>query len=112
GLVVRVPLWASNVVLTLHVVTHLGRSYAESGLLVAVATVTLAISGPWRGRRLDRIGLRRSLAPCLVVLAGCWAVAPFVGYWPLLVLAALAGLFEVPTFTIVRQSLMHSVPED
>ncbi|WP_375498822.1 MFS transporter [uncultured Jatrophihabitans sp.] len=112
GLVVRVPLWASNVVLTLHVVTHLGRSYAESGLLVAVATVTLAASGPWRGRRIDRVGLRASLAPCLVVLATCWSIAPFVGYWPLLVLAAVAGLFEVPTFTIVRQSLMHSVPDD
>ena len=112
GLVVRVPLWASGVVLTLHVVTHLHRSYSESGLLVGVATVTLAVSGPWRGRRLDRVGLRRSLAPCLVVLAACWSVAPFVGYWPLLVLSGVAGLFEVLTFSIVRQTLMHSVPDD
>ena len=112
GLVVRVPLWASGVVLTLHVVSHLHRSYSESGLLVAVATVTLAASGPWRGRRLDRVGLRTSLGPCLLVLAACWSVAPFVGYWPLLVLAGIAGLFEIPTFSIVRQSLMHSAPDD
>ena len=112
GLVVRVPLWASNVVLTLHVVAHLHRSYAETGLLVAVATVTLALSGPWRGRRLDAVGLRVALAPSLVVLAACWSVAPFLGYWPLLVLAGLAGLFEIPTFSIVRQSLIHGVPDD
>ena len=112
GLVVRVPLWASSVVLTLHVVAHLHRSYTESGLLVGVATVTLALSGPWRGRRLDAVGVRSALAPSLIVLAGCWSVAPFLGYWPLLVLAGLAGLFEIPTFSIVRQSLIHGVPDE
>jgi MFS family permease len=100
------------VVLVLHVVAHLGRSYAAAGLLSAVATVTLAISGPWRGRRLDRVGLRKALAPSLVVLSGCWAVAPFVGYWPLLGFAAGAGLFVIPSFSIVRQALIHAAPEE
>ena len=36
SIVVRVPLWAGNVVLTLHVVTHLHRSYGAAGLLVGV----------------------------------------------------------------------------
>jgi MFS family permease len=111
GLVVRIPLWAANVVLVLHVVAHLGRSYGAAGLLSAVATVTLAISGPWRGRRLDRVGLRRALAPSLVVLSACWAIAPFVGYWPLLGFAAVAGLFVIPSFSIVRQALIHAAPE-
>jgi MFS family permease len=112
GLVVRIPLWAANVVLVLHVVAHLGRSYGAAGLLSAVATVTLAISGPWRGRRLDRVGLRRALAPSLVVLAACWSIAPFVGYWPLLGFAAVAGLFVIPSFSIVRQALIHAAPEE
>lgn len=112
GLVVRIPLWAANVVLVLHVVAHLGRSYGAAGLLSAVATVTLAISGPWRGRRLDRVGLRRALAPSIVVLSACWAVAPFVGYWPLLGFAAVAGLFVIPSFSIVRQALIHATPEE
>lgn len=112
GLVVRIPLWAANVVLVLHVVAHLGRSYGAAGLLVAVATLALAISGPWRGRRLDQVGLRRALAPSLVVLSACWAVAPFVGYWPLLGFAGVAGLFVVPTFSIVRQALIHAAPEE
>ncbi|SHG81963.1 Predicted arabinose efflux permease, MFS family [Jatrophihabitans endophyticus] len=111
GTIVRVPLWAANVILTLHVVTTLDRSYAAAGLLAAVATVALSVSAPWRGRRLDRDGLRAAVAPSLVVLAGCWSVAPFVGYWPLLVLAAVAGLFEVPSFSIVRQVLLRAVPE-
>lgn len=111
GLVVRIPLWAANVVLVLHVVTHLHRSYGAAGLLTAAATVALAISGPWRGRRLDRVGLRKALVPSLVVLGGCWSVAPFVGYWPLLVLASVAGLFVIPSFSIVRQAVIHAVPE-
>jgi MFS family permease len=111
GLVVRIPLWAANVVLVLHVVAHLGRSYGAAGLLSAMATVALAISGPWRGRRLDRVGLRRAVAPSVVVLTACWSVAPWVGYWPLLGFAALAGLFVIPTFSIVRQALIHATPE-
>src|ERR1700744_1577718 len=90
SLVIRIPMWAGNIILTLHVVTQLGRSYAAAGLVVAAATIALAISAPWRGRRLDRVGLRRTIAPSLVVLAACWGVGPFVDYWPLLGLAFLA----------------------
>ena len=111
SLVVRIPLWAGSVVLTLHVVTHLHRSYSAAGLLVGVATVTLAVSAPWLGRRLDRVGLRATLGPCLLVLAVCWSIAPFVSYWPLLVLAAVGGLFTIPSFTIVRQALLHVTPD-
>ncbi len=110
SLIIRIPMWAGSVVLTLHVVAHLHRSYAAAGVLVGFATVALAISSPWRGRRLDQVGLRRAIVPSLVVLTGCWSIAPFVSYWPLLALATLAGLFVVPSFSIVRQALMHAVP--
>ena len=110
GIVMRIPLWATNVVLTLHVVSHLHRSYGAAGLVSAVITIALSISSPWRGRRLDQVGLRRAVLPSLVVLGGCWSVAPFVGYVPLLGLVALAGLFTVPTFSIVRQALISAVP--
>jgi MFS family permease len=111
GTVIRVPLWAGSVVLTLHVVSHLHRSYGAAGALAGVATVALALSSPWRGRRLDRIGLRRAVGPTLLILAACWSIAPFTGYWPLLVLAGLANLFTVPTFSIVRQALLHATDE-
>ncbi|HEY5246944.1 MAG TPA: MFS transporter, partial [Dermatophilaceae bacterium] len=41
----------------------------------------------------------------------CWSIAPFVDYLPLLLLAALAGLFVVPTFSIIRQAVIVAVPE-
>src|SRR5690242_5866399 len=112
SIVVRVPMWAANVVLTLHVVTHLHRSYGAAGLLVGIETVALAISAPWRGRRLDQVGLRRAVAPSLLVLTVCWSIAPFVSFWPLLGFAALGGLFVIPSFSIVRQALMHAVPDE
>jgi predicted MFS family arabinose efflux permease len=111
GLVLRIPLWAAGVVVTLHVVSHLDRSYAQAGLVDMVLALALGASGPWRGRRLDRIGLRATVAPSLVVLVVCWSIAPWVGYWPLLALVGVAGVFTVPTFSIVRQVLIGAVPE-
>ena len=111
GILVRIPIFAGGVVLTLHVVQTLGRSYGAAGLVTAGATVAIAVSGPWRGRLLDRMGLRRVVLPSLLVSAACWSVAPFVGFWPLLALAALAGLFVVPTFSIIRQAVIAAAPE-
>lgn len=112
GLIIRVPMLAGTVTLTLHVVSHLGLSYSAAGIAAAVATVTAAISGPWRGRLLDRHGLRRTLLPSLVVLTVCWSIAPFVGYWVLLPLVAVAGLFTLPTFSIIRQVMINVVDDE
>lgn len=111
GFLLRLPIFSAAVILTLHVVMHLHRSYTEAGLVGASGTVAIAISGPWRGRLLDRHGLRRVVAPSVVVSAACWSVAPFVGYWPLLVLAVIAGLFVVPTFSVIRQGVIAAVAE-
>ena len=112
GFFIRVPMWAGGVVLTLHVVSSLGRSYGEAGLVTAAATVAVAVSGPWRGRLLDRVGLRRTVGPSLLVQVACWSVAPWVPYAPLIGLVALAGLFVVPTFSILRQVIIRSVPSE
>jgi MFS family permease len=111
GLLVRAPMWAGAIILTLHVVTRLGHSYAAAGLLTAASTAAFALSGPWRGRLLDVRGLRRTLLPQLGVLAVVWSVAPWVGYGLLLPLAFIGGLFVVPTFSIVRQVLISSVDD-
>jgi len=111
GLLIRIPVWAAAVVLTLHVVDHLDHSYVAAGAIETVYSLALAISGPWRGRRLDRVGLRASLVPSLVMMTLCWSIAPWVGYWPLMVLVAIGGLFMMPSFTIVRQVLIGAVPE-
>ncbi|GAB3874711.1 MFS transporter [Terrabacter terrigena] len=112
GFFIRVPMWAGAVILTLHVVSSLGRSYGEAGLVTAASTVAVAISGPWRGRLLDRIGLRRTVGPSLLVQVVCWSIAPWVDYASLIGFAALAGLFVVPTFSILRQVIIRSVPAE
>lgn len=111
GTLVRIPIFAGGVLLTLHVVQTLHRDYGAAGLVTAAATVCIAVSGPWRGKLLDTKGLRRVVLPSLIVTAICWSIAPFVDYRPLLLLAALAGLFVVPTFSIIRQAVMAAVPE-
>jgi MFS family permease len=110
GFLVRLPVFSAGILLTVHVVSTLNGSYAAAGLLAAVATVSIAVSGPWRGRLLDRVGLRRVVAPSTAVALVCWSVAPFVGYWPLLVLAAVAGLFVIPSFSVIRQAVIAAVP--
>ncbi len=112
GFLVRMPMFATGIVLTLHVVTTLGRSYGEAGLVSAAFTLALAVSAPWRGRLLDRHGLRRVVAPAIIATAVVWTTLPFLPYAVLLPACILGGLFVVPTFSILRQALIVAVPDD
>lgn len=110
--VARIPHAMTGVTLTLHVVLGLGRGYAQAGVVAAAMTIGMAIGAPWRGRRVDRIGLRRAVVPSVLVSAAVWAVAPHLDYAWLIVAAVLAGVFLVPVFSVVRQSLSVLVPVD
>lgn len=110
ALVARVPHAMTGVVLTLHVVGHLHLGYGRAGLAAGAMTVGMAIGAPWRGRRVDPLGLRRALLPSVVVESAVWLVAPRLGYVPLLGAVFVAGLFLVPVFSVVRQSLAALVP--
>ncbi len=112
GFLVRMPMFATGIVLTLHVVTTMGRSYGEAGLVSAAFTIALAVSAPWRGRLLDRHGLRRVVAPSVVVTGLVWTTLPFLPYTALLLASVVGGLFVVPTFSILRQALIAAVPDD
>lgn len=112
GFAIRIPMFGVSVLLTIHVVETLHRSWSQAGLVAAASTLAVAISGPWRGRLLDTLGLRRVVAPSIIVTAACWSIAPFVGYWPLLALSALAGLFAVPTFTVIRQGIIAATHDE
>jgi len=112
GFLLRIPVFSAGVILTLHVVESLGRSYTDAGLVAAGATLAVAVSEPVRGRLLDRFGLRRIVLPSIVVTGLCWSVAPFVGYGKLLILATIGGLFAAPTFSIIRQGVMAAVSVD
>jgi MFS family permease len=110
--VARIPHAMTGVVLTLHVVGPLGLGYAKAGLVAAAMTVGVAIGSPWRGRRVDRLGLRRALLPSVLVESAVWLIAPRLGYEALLGAAVVAGVFLVPVFSVVRQSLAVLVPPE
>lgn len=112
GFLLRLPIFSTSVLLMLHVTGRLGRSWTEAGVVAAIATIAIAISGPWRGKLLDTYGLRRVLLPSVVITGSAWVFAPFVGYWPLLILAGTAGLFVVPIFSVSRQGVIAAVPSD
>ncbi|MBD7995879.1 MFS transporter [Arthrobacter sp. Sa2CUA1] len=105
GMLARFPHAAAGVLLTLHVVLTLDKGYAAAGAVAAVVTIGIAVGAPWRGRRVDNVGLRKALIPSVISEAVIWSVAPHVSYEWLLVLALIGGLFTLPVFSVVRQSL-------
>nr|WP_307861459.1 MFS transporter [Cellulomonas wangleii] len=110
GLVARVPHAMSGVVLTLHVVGALDEGYGRAGVVAASLTVGLAVGAPWRGRLVDRLGLRRAVLPSVAVESAVWLSAPHLDYIGLIAVVFVGGLFLVPVFSVVRQSLSVLVP--
>ena len=110
GVLGKAPWFGVMVVLTLHVVGDLGQGYAGAGALTAVFTVAVALASPLRGRLLDTLGLRRTLAPSLVLLPLGFIAAPFLGYWALMAVMAAVGLLAIPWFVLTRQLMLAAVP--
>lgn len=110
GFLARIPFSTLSLLLTLHTVLALDRSYFDAGMIVTASTLGMAISSPWRGRLVDTRGLRRAVAPSIVVQSASLIAAAFVPYWGLVVLALVGGLFALPVFSIVRTSLAVLVP--
>ncbi|MFR9779831.1 MFS transporter [Micromonospora sp. MS34] len=108
----RVPLTATGVTLTFHVVLDLGRGYGAAGLVGAASTVGAALGSPLLGRLVDRRGLRPVLLLTTVAEGVFWAGAPTLSYPVLLPAAFLAGLFALPVFSVVRQSVAALVPAE
>ncbi len=107
----RIPMMALPLVLTLLVVEGLGGTYGQAGLVAAAETVGAAIGSPWRGRLIDKAGLRRALMPSLVTLAVVYPIVTMVSFWWLLPLAFVAGLFIAPVHSVVRVSLAATLPQ-
>jgi MFS family permease len=109
----RLPHAASGLVFSLHVVNTLNEDFLHAGLASMVLTAGIALGSPWRGRVIDRSGLRRALAPSVAVTAAGWCAAPFASYGLLLGLCLVLGFFMLPVFPVVRQALaVLSPPED
>lgn len=107
---IRIPLFSVGIVMSVHVVSTLHLDYVRAGAVTTAVTVASMISGPWRGSMVDRRGLRRTMAPSLLVVTAAWAVCPWLPYGPLVVLSGLGALWNYPIFTIPRQVLVAAVP--
>ena len=105
GMIARIPHSAAGVLLTLHIVLTLGQGYAAAGAAAAVMTIGIAVGAPWRGRRVDTVGLRRALIPSVIAETVIWSIVPHVSYELLLPLVFVGGLLTLPIFSVVRQSL-------
>ncbi|GIE95738.1 MFS transporter [Paractinoplanes rishiriensis] len=101
----RIPIAASAVVLTLHVVTDLGRGYGAAGLIGAAFTVGGSVGAPVMGRLVDRRGLRPVLVLTTIAEVIFWSVAQAVPYWTLFLMALLGGFLALPAFAVARQSI-------
>ncbi|MFD2764392.1 MFS transporter [Micromonospora eburnea] len=108
----RIPLTATAVALTFHVLLDLDRGYGAAGLVGAASTVGSALGSPLLGRLVDRRGLRPVLVLTTVAEGVFWATAPTLSYLVLLPAAFLAGLVALPVFSVVRQSVAALVPAD
>lgn len=108
----RIPMFSLGTVITLHVVTVLGMRYSEAGLVTTAFTIAGMISSPWRGSMIDRRGLRRTMAPSLLIVTAVWLLAPWVGYLPLLALTAIGSLWNYPVYTVPRQVMIASTPPE
>ncbi|GAB7048125.1 MFS transporter [Catenuloplanes indicus] len=112
GFLARIPITATSMALTLHVVDEQGRGYAAAGLVGAAMTVGSAVGAPWLGRWADRVGMRPVIVLTGVAGSAFWLLSPRLTFAWLLAAAALGGLLTLPAFSIVRQALTAMVPEE
>ena len=107
----RIPMMAAPLVFTLFVVDDLDGTYAQAGVVAAATTLGAAIGSPWRGRLIDRLGMRRAILPSIIAVGILYPLATFSTYAWLIPVSLLMGLFLIPIFSIVRLSLSVMVEE-
>lgn len=112
GFFARMPAMAAPLAFTLHVLQDLDGTYGQAGMVAAASTIGAAIGSPWRGRLIDRLGLRRAVVPSIVAVGVLYPLAALAPYAALIPIAFLMGLFLIPIFSIMRQALSVMVAVD
>lgn len=106
----RVPMTATGLTLTLHIVSSLGVGYGAAGLAGTMTMLGTASAAPFLGRMFDRHGLRPVIGTCTAASAVYWLSAAHLPYPILLALALPAGMLAVPAGSVARQVLAAIVP--
>lgn len=112
GLFARIPVIATGLTLTLHVVNGMKLDFLPAGLVGAASTAGVAVGAPAAGRFVDRHGLRPVLAVTTAAQAAFWLSAAFLPYWPLVAGAFAAGVLALPVFSVIRQCVAAAVPAE
>ncbi|HET6703578.1 MFS transporter [Amycolatopsis sp.] len=108
----RLPMTMSGILMTLYIVTGLGRGYGAAGLVGGGVTLGMAFGAPLLGRWFDRYGLRPVVAACGIGTTLFWAAAPHLPFEALAVVAVPAGMLSVPAGSLARQVLATLVPPE
>ena len=108
----RIPVAATSMVLTLHVVLTEHRSYGAAGLVGAAGTVGIALGAPLAGRMVDAFGLRLTIAVTTIGYGAYWCTAGLLPYGLLLVVTFVGGVLALPVMSVGRQALAALVPEE
>jgi len=108
----RIPVAATNMVLTLHVVLTLHRDYGAAGLVGAVGTVGIAIGAPLTGRLVDAFGLRKMVFVTTIGYGAYWLTAWLLPYPALLAMSFVGGVLALPVMSVGRQALSALVPPE
>lgn len=112
ALVIKLPVVAIPVALTLQVAVGLGLGFGRAGLLVGTWTLGVAVGSPAQGWLIDRHGLRPVLAVSAVAQAGFWVFAWRMSYPVLAAGAAVSGLTLVSGSAVMRLAVTSVVPEE
>lgn len=106
----RLPISAIPVLLTLHTLGQLGRSYAGAGAVVAATSMGIAFGAPVLGRCLDRFGLRLVVLSTGFVQVVFWSTAWAAPFEVLVVVCFVAGILQPPVFAVGRQAMAAGLP--
>lgn len=112
GFLVKLPVIAIPLVLSLQVSLGLDRSLGAAGLVTGVWMAGVMTGAPALGWAMDRLSMRPVLAVSAVAQGVFWAAADRLPY-PALVCGALAsGLLLVPGSTLTRMVLATRTPPE
>ena len=116
--IINVVAWSGGLPLAIILyVKEVEGSYATAGAVMAALALAGAASSPWRGRIVDRHGIRRSLLPLTAVSAAALLLMlasgeSGIGPIPLVVLGGLVGAFLPPVIAVLRSLWSRLVPDE
>ncbi|GAA2466395.1 MFS transporter [Streptomyces macrosporus] len=112
GFLVKLPVIAIPIVLSLRMTLGLGHGLDSAGLATGAWMLGVMAGAPLLGRAMDRVGLRPVLLAAAAAQGAFWGVVPLLPHHALIVGALVSGLLLVPGSTVSRMVLSAQVPPE